>query len=99
MFALSVGFLDSNDVVVVEKFIESSFLGFPAGFGEAFGDEEAVGVPSGKRERGGIVWENAVGVLLFRWELLGVLAAGGVGTSERVPVGGCQRLVANDFLV
>jgi hypothetical protein len=31
MFALSVGFLDSDDVVVVEEFIESSFLGFPAG--------------------------------------------------------------------
>jgi hypothetical protein len=32
MFALSVGFLDSDDVVVVEEFVESSFFGFPAGF-------------------------------------------------------------------
>jgi len=32
-----MGFLDSNGVVVVEKFVESSFLGFPAGFRQAFG--------------------------------------------------------------
>jgi hypothetical protein len=50
-----VGFLDSNDVVVMKEFFNGFLLGFPAGFREAFGGEEAIGVPRGKRERGGVI--------------------------------------------
>ena len=30
-------------------------LGFPAGFRKALGGEEVIGVPRGKRERGGVI--------------------------------------------
>jgi hypothetical protein len=36
LLTLSMGFLDSDNVIVVKKFLESLFLSFPAGFGHAF---------------------------------------------------------------
>jgi hypothetical protein len=36
LLTLSMGFLDSDNVIVVKKFVESLFLSFPAGFGHAF---------------------------------------------------------------
>ena len=92
MLALSVGFLDSNDVIVVQKLVEGIFFNFPAGFGHAFSGEETVGIPSRKREGGGIAWENAISVGL----LVGV---GRAGTSGRTGVGSGRRLVATGFLV
>ena len=99
VLALSMGFLDSDDVVVVKEFFNGLLLGFPAGFRKAFSGEEAVSVPSGKREGGGVIGQDSVRVFLARWELLGVLVAGGVPTGERVTVGSCQRVIAIDFLV
>ena len=49
VFALSVGFLDSNDVVVMKEFL-NVFSWLSCGF-----REEAISVPRGKRERGGVV--------------------------------------------
>ena len=39
VFALSIGFLYSDDVVIMDKFFESSFFGFSPLFGEAIGCE------------------------------------------------------------
>ena len=92
LLTLSMGFLNRNNVVVVKKFVEGLFLSFPAGFGHAFGGEETVGVPSGKREGGGLAGEDAISVGL-------TVGVGRMGTSGRVGVGSGQRLVATDFLV
>jgi hypothetical protein len=48
LLALSVGFLDSNDVIVVQKLVEGLFFNLLAGFGHAFSGEETVGIPSRK---------------------------------------------------
>ena len=55
VFTLSVGFLDNNDVAVMKELFNVFFLGFPACFRKAFSGEEAISVPRGKRERGGVV--------------------------------------------
>ena len=55
VFVLSMGFLDGDDIVVVEELFNVFFLGLPADFRKAFSGEEAISVPRGKRERGGVV--------------------------------------------
>ena len=62
MLALSVGFLDSNDVIVVQKLVEGLFFDLPAGFGHAFSGKETVGIPSREKEGGGIAREDAISV-------------------------------------
>ena len=92
LLTLSMGFLNRNNVIFVKKFVEGLFLSFPAGFGHAFGGEETVGVPSGKREGGGLAGEDAISVGL-------PVGVSRMGTSGRVGVGSGLRLVAIDFLV
>ena len=86
LLTLSMGFLNSNNVVVVKKFVEGLFLSFPAGFGHAFSGKKTVGIPRGKREGGGIVGEDAIS---------GGLAVGLTGLGQ---VSGLRLGVASGWL-
>ena len=55
VFALSMGFLDGDDIVVVEELFNGFVLGLPADFRKAFSGEEAISVPRGERKRGGVI--------------------------------------------
>ena len=99
MVALSMGFLDGDDIVVVEELFNGVFLGLPAVFREAFSGEKAIGVPRGERKSGGVIGQDSVRVLFARWELLGAVVAGGFFWWMRTAVGSCQREIVNGDLV
>ena len=98
VFALSVCFLDGDNIVVVEEFLYC-FLGLPADFREAFSGEEAISVPCGERKRSSVIREDSVRFLFARWGGFRWSMAGGSFWWMRGAVGSFRREIVNGVLV